>query len=171
MPLLLCVAACARPPAREESAPPPSPPPSPRLPAPDPVIERTGQLLAHGDVAQARALLQQERWVAKDRARATLLLYGCLMLEGDYAAAIDALRSYLEKTTRPGAGRGAIAEDLLRHDATGGGGKATSAEEACYFGLYALKALREPETARADLDWAKREAPEPERRLAELAAP
>jgi hypothetical protein len=65
--------------------------------------------------------------------------------------------------------RDTIALRLLRHHASGGGLHASSAEEACYFGLYALEALGEEETARPDLEWALREAPAPERALVEAA--
>jgi hypothetical protein len=115
--------------------------------------------------------LERGRWLAEDRARAALLLYGCLLLEGRPADAVAELRAYLEKTTRPKNPRDHTAIRLLRHHATGGGLAARSAEEACYFGLYALKALEEPATGKPDLERAAKEAPEPERLLAALALP
>ena len=137
----------------------------------DPVLEKASRFLERGDVAAARKALEEERWLADDRARATLLLFGCLLVEGRYADGIDILREYLEKTPRLKTGRDLIAARLLRHHATGGGLSAESAEEACYFGLYALKALKEAETARPDLEFARREAPLPERYLAEIVRP
>jgi len=104
-----------------------------------------------------------------DRARAALLLYGCLLLEDRVPDAVAALREYLEKTTRPLNPRDHTAVRLLRHHATGGGLKPGNPEEACYFGLYAWKALDERTTAVPDLELAVREAPEPERLLAKIA--
>jgi len=136
-------------------------------PRDDPVLARTETLLRDGDVAGAAALLERDRWFATDRARAALLLCGCRLAEGNFAAGMDVLREYLGKTPRLRTRRDEIALRLLRHHASGGGLKAESAEEACYFGLYALKALGEPETARPDLEWALREAPPPEHALVE----
>jgi hypothetical protein len=164
-PLLLLLGACAAP-----TVPPPEAPgPAPRSTRPDPVIAAAESALRRRDVAGAREDLERGRWFADDRARAALLLYGCLMLEGKPADAIAALRTYLEKTTRPSNPRDRVAAKLLRHHKDGGGLAAKGAEEACYFGLYALKALDEPATARPDLELASREAPEPERLLANIA--
>jgi hypothetical protein len=156
------------------AAPEPAPEPPPPAPAPetrpaDPFLEGVRGALARGDVAGAREALERGRWLAEDRARMALLLFGCLLLEGRPADAVKELRAYLEKTTRPKNPRDSTAIRLLRHHATGGGLAARGAEEACYFGLYALKALDEPATARPDLERGAREAPEPERLLAELA--
>lgn len=136
---------------------------------PDPVLASAETALGRRDVETARENLERGRWYADDRARASLLLYGCLLLEGRTADAVAALREYLEKTTRTRSPRDRIALRLLRHHASGGGLKARSPEEACYFGLYALKALDEPATARPDLELAMKEAPEPERLLAKIA--
>lgn len=159
-------------PAPPESTPPPGEAAAPAKPPPvDPVIEQAGAALAKGDVALARDDLERGRWFAEDRARAALLLYGCLLLEGRTADAVAALRAYVEKTTRPKNPRDHVAIRLLRHHRTGGGLAARNAEESVYFGLYALKALEEPDTARADLERGAREAPEPERFLARAALP
>jgi len=145
------------------------PPPAPASARPDPVLASAEAALARRDVAGAREDLERGRWFADDRARAALLLCGCLLLEGRTADAVAALRQYLEKTTQARNPRDRIALRLLRHHASGGGLAAKGPEEACYFGLYALKALGEPETARPDLERASREAPEPERLLAKIA--
>lgn len=164
LPLLL-LAACAAPapPAPQE------PRPASGSTRPDPVLEAAETALARRDVTGARATLERGRWFADNRARAALLLYGCLLLEGRPADAVAVLREYLEKTPRPSNPRDRIATKLLRHHASGGGLEAKGPEEACYFGLYALKALDEPATARPDLELASREAPEPERLLAKIA--
>lgn len=132
-------------------------------------MSSAGSALARRDVAGAREGLERGRWLADDRARAALLLYGCLLLEDRVPDAVAALREYLEKTTKPSNPRDRTAIRLLRHHATGGGLRPKGPEEACYFGLYALKALREPDTATPDLERALREAPEPERLLAKIA--
>ena len=134
----------------------------------DPLIERATATLRAGDLAGARALLERERWLARRRDDAALLLAGCLLAERRHADAIDVLRSYLVKTARLKHPGDRIAVHLLRHHATGGGEKARTAREACYFGLYAWGALDEPETARADLAWARREAPAAEQALTAL---
>jgi len=162
---LLIFMGCAAPRPRtpEESRPPSS------TTRPDPVIASAEAALAKGDVTGARESLEQGRWFADDRARAALLLYGCLLLEDRVPDAVAALREYLEKTTRPLNPRDHTAVRLLRHHATGGGLKPGNPEEACYFGLYAWKALDERTTAVPDLELAVREAPEPERLLAKIA--
>jgi hypothetical protein len=163
VPLLL-LGACA--------APRPAPPDEPRPVAtarPDPVLASAESALAKRDVAGALDDLERGRWFADDRARASLLLYGCLLLEDRTADAVAALRDYLEKTTRLTNPRDQTAIRLLRHHASGGGLAPKDPEEACYFGLYALKALKEPGTAKPDLELAAGEAPEPERLLARLA--
>jgi hypothetical protein len=132
-------------------------------------VDAAGDALRRGDLAGAREGLERGRWHAEDRARAALLLYGCLLLEGRPADAVAALREYVEKTTRAKGPRDTIAVRLLRHHASGGGLLPRTAEEACYFGLYALKALEEPATARPDLERASKAAPEPERLLAAMA--
>jgi hypothetical protein len=162
---LLLPLGCSTPaaPAPEQSRP---------LPAsvrPDPVLASAETALGRRDVATARENLERGRWYADDRARASLLLYGCLLLEGRTADAMAALRQYLEKTTKATNPRDKVALRLLRHHASGGALAAKDPEEACYFGLYALKALDEPETARPDLERASREAQEPERLLAKIA--
>jgi tetratricopeptide (TPR) repeat protein len=162
-PLLL--AACATP----TPPPPEEPRPSSATTRADPVIATAEASLAKGDVAGAREDLERGRWLADDRARAALLLYGCLLLEGRMPDAVAALREYLEKTTKLVNPRDRTAIRLLRHHASGGGLEPKGAEEACYFGLYALKALREPDSALPDLERALREAPEPERLLAKIA--
>jgi len=162
---LLLLAACATPRAPE----PEEPRPSSASTRPDPVIAAAEAALAKRDVAGACEDLERGRWLADDRARATLLLYGCLLLEGRVADAVDALREYLSKTTGPNNPRDRMAIRLLRHHQGGGSLSAKDPEEACYFGLYALKALDEPETARPDLELAIQEAPEPERLLAKIA--
>ncbi len=164
LPLLL-LAACAAP----AQPAPEGPRPAPAAVRPDPVVASAEATLAKRDVAGAREDLERGRWYADDRARAALLLYGCLLLEGRTADAVAALREYLEKTTEPSNPRDRIATRLLRHHAGGGGLVAKSPEEACYFGLYALKALGEPATALPDLELARREAPDPERLLAKIA--
>lgn len=142
---------------------------APATARPDPVLASAESALAKRDVAGAREDLERGRWYADDRARAALLLYGCLLLEGRTTDAVAALREYLEKTTAPSNPRDRIATRLLRHHAGGGSLAARNPEEACYFGLYALKALDEPATALPDLEMARREAPEPERLLAKIA--
>lgn len=166
--LVLILAACAAP-RPAEPPPEPEPAPRPRVERVDPLARRAQRLFDKGDLKAARALLERDRWFAADRARAALLLCGCRLAGGDHAAAIEGLREYLAMTTRVKTHRDKIATRLLRHHATGGGLTATSAEEAAYFGLYALKALKEEETARADLLRASREAPEPERALVNAA--
>jgi hypothetical protein len=168
--VLALVAACRRPAPAEPRVPADDAAPRPSPPAAvDPVLARATASLEAGDVPGARRVLEAQRWYAKDKARAALLLCGCLLVQGDHAAAMDALRAYLEKTTGPGGRREALATRLLRHHASGGGLRAGDAEAACYFGLYALKALGEPEAAKDDLAWAAREAPPPERALARAA--
>jgi hypothetical protein len=167
LPLLLLLAACTAPPDAQEARP--AAEPRARETSVDPVLARAAARLRDGDIAGAAATLERDRWFADDRARAALLLCGCLLAEGDFARGMDVLREYLAKTTRVRSARDTIALRLLRHHATGGGLKAESAEEACYFGLYALKALGEGETARPDLEWALRAAPAPERALVEAA--
>ena len=92
-----------------------------------------------------------------------------LLLEDRLPDAVATLREYLGKTTRPANPRDRTAIRLLRHHKGGGGLAARGPEEACYFGLYALKALDERETALPDLERALREAPDPERLLAKIA--
>jgi len=161
--LLLLGCAAPRPSSRDE------PRPAPATTRPDPVIASAEAALAKRDVKGAIADLEQGRWYADDRARAALVLYGCLLLENRVPDAVAALREYLEKTTRPSNPRDRTAIRLLRHHATGGGLESSDPEEACYFGLYALKALDERATAMPDLQLALKEAPEPERLLAKLA--
>jgi hypothetical protein len=132
------------------------------------VASATAALLRH-DVAGAREDLETGRWLADDRARAALLLFGCLLLEDRTADAVATLRTYLEKTTQPKNPRDRTVIRILRHHATGGGLKSRDAEEACYFGLYALVALKEPTAAVSDLERAAAEAAEPERLLASIA--
>jgi len=166
VPLLLAAACTGA--AHRDARPARAPEPPPHRPA-DPVLAAATAALAAGDVASARAGLERDRWLADERADAALLLAGCLLLEGDHARAIDVLREYLAKT--PGV-RGAgdrIATHLLRHHAGGGMERAASAREACYFGLYALGALGEPDTARPDLRRAAEEGPPPEQALARIA--
>lgn len=162
---LLLLAACATPtpPAPEE------PRPSSATTREDPVIATAEAALAKRDVAGAREDLERGRWLADDRARAALLLFGCLLLEDRMPDAVATLREYLEKTTQPANPRDRTAIRLLRHHQSGGGLEPKGPEEACYFGLYALKALDEPDTALPDLERALREAPEPERLLAKIA--
>jgi hypothetical protein len=148
---------------------PEQPRPSSGSVRPDPVLAAAEAALGRRDVAAARENLERGLWYADDRARAALLLYGCLLLEGRTADAVAALRQYLEKTTKAKNPRDKIALRLLRHHASGGALEAKDPEEACYFGLYALKALDEPATARPDLELAVREAAEPERLLAKIA--
>lgn len=162
---LLLLAACATP----EQPAPEEPRPAPETMRADPVIASAEASLGKRDVAGAREGLERGRWFADDRARAALLLYGCLLLEDRLPDAVATLREYLEKTPKPGNPRDRTAIRLLRHHATGGGLQPKGPEEACYFGLYALKALREPDTALPDLERALREAPEPERLLAKIA--
>ncbi len=155
-------------------ATPDAPAPEERRPVsastrPDPVIASVEAALAKRDLAGARDDLERGRWFADDRARAALLLYGCLLLEGRTPDAVAALREYLEKTPQPTNPLDRTAVRLLRHHASGGGLAARNPEEACYFGLYALKALGEPLTALPDLELASKEAPEPERLLARMA--
>ncbi len=162
---VLLLAGCAAP-----SIPAPEAPrPKSSSTRPDPVLSAVETSLAKRDVAAARAALERGRWYADDRARAALLLYGCLLLEGRTADAVAALREYLEKTPTPSNSRDRIVTKLLRHHANGGSLAAKGPEEACYFGLYAQKALGEPATALPDLELARREAPEPERLLAKTA--
>lgn len=162
---LLLLAACATPrdPAPDE------PRPSSASTRPDPVIATAEAALAKRDVAGACEDLERGRWLADDRARATLLLYGCLLLEDRDADAVAALREYLAVTTGPNNPRDRTAIRLLRHHQGGGSLSARDPEEACYFGLYALKALDEPDTARPDLERAVQDAPDPERLLAKIA--
>jgi len=163
--LFLLLLGCSTP----DAPAPEQPRPSQASIRPDPVLAAAGAALGRRDVATARENLERGRWYADDRARAALLLYGCLLLEGRPADAVAALRQYLEKTTKTKNPRDRIALRLLRHHASGGALAAKDPEEACYFGLYALKALDEPETARPDLERAGNEAPEPERLLAKIA--
>lgn len=154
------------------SAPKPPAPEESRRPAatrPDPVIAAAEAALARHDIAGAREDLERGKWFADDRARAALLLYGCLLLEDRMADAVAALREYLEKTTQTTNPRDRIAIRLLRHHASGGGLEPSNPVEACYFGIYALKALDEPAAAVPDLELAVKEAPEPERLLAKIA--
>jgi tetratricopeptide (TPR) repeat protein len=132
-------------------------------------MERARRALAADDLVGALAGLERDRWLAADRGGAALLFAGCLLARGRHADAIDTLRAYLAKTGRARSDADDIAIRLLRHHATGGGERARTAREACYFGLYALGALGEPETARADLERALREAPETERLLVRAA--
>lgn len=162
---LALVAACrAQEPAREPPArPEPSPPPA------DAVLRAAAEAVARGDLAEARARLDRDRFFARDRARAELLRFDLLLLEGKAADAVESLRAFLEKTPRPGAGSLAVAAKVWRHHLSGGGLAAATPEEALHFGLYALVALEEPEAARADLDRAAADAREPERSLARRA--
>ncbi len=130
-----------------------------------PVVAAATRLLEQDDLAAAQAYLRRELWFAKDRGSAALLLFGCHVAHDDHAAGLHVLRRYLEKTPAVRSVAEAIAERLLRHHATGGGLRARSAREAAYFGLYALRALDEPDTARADLSRAARDAPRAERAL------
>lgn len=164
----LVLAACVGDPPAPGERPSAAEPPAAKA---DPVLARARAALARGDLAVAKAGLRRDRWLSRDRASATLLLAGCLLAEGDYAAAIDVLRADLAKTTGLETPADRIAVRLLRHHASGGGKRAASAREAAYFGLYALKALKEDETARADLDWAARAAPEAERALVRIVGP
>jgi len=132
---------------------------------PGPVVRRATRLLEQGDLDGARRYLVRERWFARDRGDAALLLFGCHVAAGEYAAGIDVLRSYLAKTPATRSPEDAIVERLLRHHAAGGGLKARSDREATYFGLYALRALKEPETADPDLERARAGAPRAERAL------
>jgi hypothetical protein len=163
-PLALLVA-CRAP------VPPPAPPPrlEPAPPVEDAVLRAAADAVARRDLGGARARLDRDRFFARDRARAELLRFDLLLLEGRTADAAEALRVYLEKTPRPGAGSAALAAKVWRHHLSGGGLAAATPEEALHFGLYALLALGEPEAARADLDRAAAEAREPERTLARLA--
>lgn len=162
---LLLLLGCSTP----DAPAPEQPRPSQASVRPDPVLAAAEAALGRRDVATARENLERGRWYADDRARASLLLYGCLLLEDRTADAVAALRQYLEKTTQARNPRDKVALRLLRHHASGGALEAKDPEEACYFGLYALKALDEPETARPDLERASREAEEPERLLAKIA--
>jgi len=134
----------------------------------EPLIENVTRALKKRDLAHATTLLERGRWHARDRGRAALLLCGCRLAGGDYASAMEGLREYLAKTTRVKSSADRLAIKLLRHHASGGGLSAENAVEACYMGLYALMALKEPRAAEADLAWARREAPEPERLLVDL---
>ena len=167
--LLICLAACGAP--RTAPHQPVPAPPTPLERTRNQVIDHATEALARGDVAGARRGLERERWIAEDRARAALLLFGCLLLEKRLADGIEVLREYLQKTPRIKSEGDRIAVRLLRHHASGGGLRARTATEACYFGLYALQALEEPETARPDLLWALEEAPLPEHYLVEQVAP
>ena len=165
--LLFLLAACASPDERPET-PSRAPEPPPRRP-PDRVLAAVTVSLASGDVAAARERLERDRWLAEDRAGAALLLAGCLLLERDHAGAVDVLRGYIAKTPAARSEGDRIVERLLRHHGGGGMGRAGSAREACYFGLYAMGALDEAATARPDLERAFREAPDAERHLARIA--
>ncbi|MGQ0614030.1 MAG: hypothetical protein ACT4PV_09865 [Planctomycetaceae bacterium] len=159
---LLVLAACRPPHPRPEDDPAPAAAKGPS----DPVVERAGRALGGGDLATARRILERERWHARDRARAALLYFDCMLAAGQTTDAIEALRAYLEKTARPSPGRDAVAARLLRNHALGGGLAARTAEEALHFGLYALFALQERENALPDLERAAAGAPEPERSIA-----
>ena len=165
-PWILLLAGCATPDPRP--APAPARDRSAAAAHADPLIERATTALRAGDLAGARAMLEHERWFAGQRDTAALLLAGCLLAERRHADAIDVLRAYLVKTARLKHPGDRIAVHLLRHHATGGGERARDAREACYFGLYAWGALDEPDTARADLEWARREAPPAEKALVAL---
>jgi len=167
LPILLLLASCSAAPEAPAAAPESAPPRATH----DRVIDRAADALKAGDVAGARAGLEKNRWLADDRARAALLLFGCLLVDGRHGEAVEILRGYLAKTPRIKTERDVIVVRLLRHHASGGGLEARNAEEACYFGLYALKALGEKETARADLARARSKAPEPERYLARAVEP
>jgi len=158
-----CGASCL---PRHRPVPPRSVERAERARPPDAVLGRVAEAIARGDLAGARAHLDAERWLAADRARAALLYFDLLLAEGRPTDATEALRAYLEKTPRPGAGRSAMAAKLLRHHATGGGLASESPEEALHFGLYALFALEEKRVALPDLERAAAGAPEPERSLA-----
>jgi tetratricopeptide (TPR) repeat protein len=166
----MCVwgGACAGAPPSDEEAPRAAPEP-PRRRRADGVLGRAAAALARDDVAAAKKILEEDRWLAEDRAGAALLLAGCLLLEGDHARAVDVLREYLARTTRLKTEGDVIAVRLLRHHGSGGGLAARSAREACHFGLYALGALQEPAAARPDLERALRDAPEAEQHLARVA--
>jgi len=160
--LVLLLAGCRAPPAEE------LPPLSPRE-ARDAVLDQATLELEAGNPRAAQRTLERGQWVARDRAHAALVLSGCQLLGGDHAAAIDTLRAYLAVTPRASERYQRMIVRLLRHHSGGGDLEPLSATEACYFGLYGLKALEEPDTARPDLAWAVREAPAPERDLARLA--
>lgn len=162
--LLLLLASCARPPPEPERTPERARPPP--LREEDPLIKVVKATILEGDLAGARGVLERDRWLARDPARAALLYFDLLLMAGAHADAVEQLRDYVEKRTRPAEGRSAIAVKILRHHASGGGLRADGAEEACHFGLYALHALHEPETARPDLERAAAGAEEPERTLA-----
>jgi len=166
LPALL-VAACSTPMKRPEE--PVQPVAELPARAVDPLLVNVTRALKARDLEHATTLLERGRWYARDRGRAALLLCGCRLVAGDYASAMEGLREYLAKTPRIRSASDRLAIKLLRHHASGGGLKAETAEEACYMGLYALMALKEPKTAAADLRWARIEAPEPERLLVNLA--
>jgi len=165
LPVLLAVACSA--PLKEPEEPVQ---PVAHLPAREiePLLENVTRALKGGDLAHAITLLERGRWQAQDRGRAALLLCGCRLAGGDYASAMEGLREYLAKTTRVKSSSDRLAIKLLRHHASGGGLSAESGLEACYMGLYALMALKEPRAAETDIEWARREAPEPERLLVDL---
>ena len=149
-----------------KTAPPPAAPAAPHL---DPVLRGATSRLRGRDLAGARNILERGRWYANDRARAALLLSGCQLAEGKGEAAMQTLRTYLAKTTRTDSARKRLALRILRNHAAGGTLEPLSPEEACYFGLYSLTVLKRTDVAKVDLEWAGREAPEPERLLARLA--
>ena len=134
-----------------------------------PVILRVTQALEDGDIDAARTALENDRWLAKDRGRAALLYYDCLLAKNEFALGIDSLRAYLEKTTRLKTPSDEIASRLLAHHAGGGNLSPESDNEACHFGFYALVGLRERETARPMLEAAAKHAGKPERLLAKRA--
>jgi len=134
-----------------------------------PVILRVTQALEDGDIVAARTALERDRWLAKDRGRAALLYYDCLLANDEFALGIDSLRAYLEKTTRLKTRGDEIASRLLAHHAGGGNLAPENDNEACHFGFYALVGLRERETARPMLEAAAKHAAKPERLLAEWA--
>ena len=135
----------------------------------DPVILRVTQALQDGDIDAARTALEHDRWLAKDRGRAALLYYDCLLAKDKFALGIDSLRAYLERTTRLKTRSDEIASRLLAHHAGGGNLAPENDNEACHFGFYALVGLREPETARPMLEAAAKHAAKPERLLAQWA--
>ncbi|MEE8105799.1 MAG: hypothetical protein V3T86_09725 [Planctomycetota bacterium] len=135
----------------------------------DPVILRVTRALEQGGVDAARTALENDRWLAKDRGRAALLYYDCLLAKNEFALGIDSLRAYLEKTGRLKTRADEIASRLLAHHSGGGRLAPKGDDEACHFGLYALVGLREPDTARPMLEAAAKHAEKPERLLAQWA--